>query len=63
MSDTKKMYVFNVYLPYDKNANKEEYLDRLTKLHNLLAECDSTCVTVVGDYNANLLKRKILLYC
>ena len=55
--DTKKMYVFNVYLPYDKNYNEEEYLDRLMKLHNLLAECDSTCVTVVGDYNANVLKK------
>ena len=27
------------------------------KPHNLLEECDSTCVTVVGDYNANVLKR------
>ena len=40
VSDTKKMYVFNVYLPYDKNYNEEEHLDRFTKIHNLLAECD-----------------------
>ena len=57
VSDTKKMYVFNVYLNYDKDDNEEEYLDRLMKLHNLLAECDSTCVTVVGDYNTNVLKK------
>ena len=46
------MYIFNVYLPYDKLDNEEEYIDRLAKLRNILAECDSTCVTVVGDYNA-----------
>ena len=52
LSDNKKMYIFNVYLPYDKLDNEEEYIDRLAKLRNILAECDSTCVTVVGDYNA-----------
>ena len=52
----KKIYIFNVYLPYDKKDNEEEYLDRLTKLHNLVAECDSTCITIVGDYNANIQK-------
>ena len=49
VSDTKNMFVFNVSLPYDKKYNEEEYLDPLKKLHNLLAECDSTWVTVVGD--------------
>ena len=57
ISGTKKMYIFNVYLPYDKKDNEEEYLERLTKLHNLVDECDSSWVTVVGDYNANVLKK------
>ena len=52
LSDNEKMYIFNVYLPYDKLDNEEEYIDRLAKLHNILAECDSTCVAVIGDYNA-----------
>ena len=56
-SDNKKMYIFNVYLPYDKLDNEEEYIDRLAKLHNILAECDSTCVAVVGDDDANVLKK------
>ena len=56
ISGTKKMYIFNVYLPYDKKDNEEEYLDRLTKLHNLVDEYVSSCVTEVGDYNANVLK-------
>ena len=55
------MYIFNVYLPYDKLDNEEEYIDRLAKLHNILAECDSTYVAVVRDYNANVLKKKLTL--
>ena len=55
--DNKKMYIFNVHLPFDKLDNDEEYIDRLAKMHNtILAECDSTCVAVVGDYNGNVLK-------
>ena len=50
------MYMFNIYLPYDKLDNEEEYIDRLAKLHNILAECDSICVAVVGDDGANVLK-------
>ena len=61
VSGTKKMYIFNVYLPYDKKDNEEEYLHRLTKLHNLVDEYDSSCVTIVGD--ANVLKMQILLFC
>ena len=57
-----KIYIFNVYLPYDKKDNEEEYLDRLTKLHNLVAECVSTCITVVGDYNANIQKDAVVFY-
>ena len=56
VTDNKKMYVFNVYLPCDKTDNEVEYQDRLAKLHNLIDECDSTCVTVVGDFNANVTK-------
>ena len=59
--DTKKMYIFNVYLPCDNVDNEEEFLDRISKLHNLLAECDSSCVTVVGDFNAIVLKKAYLL--
>lgn len=43
MPDTKKKFIFNVYLPHDKDDNEEEYLDCLTKLYNLLAECDYMC--------------------
>ena len=63
VSGTKKMCICNVHLPYDKKNNEEEHLDRLAKLHNLVDECESSCATVVGDYNANVLTKTILLFC
>ena len=55
--DHKKMYIFNVYLPCDNRENEVEYLDRLAKLHKLIAECDSSCMTIIGDFNANVNTR------
>ena len=52
--DNKQMFIFNVYLPCDKQENEEEFIDRLAKLHNLVAECDSSCIAIVGDFNANV---------
>ena len=33
---------------------EDEYLDRLTKLHNIVSECDSSCISIVGDFNATV---------
>ena len=55
--DHKKMYICNVYLPCDNRENEVEYLDRLAKLHNIIAECDSSCITIIGDFNANVKTR------
>ena len=53
--DNKRMFIFNVYLPCDNQDNEDEYLDRLTKLHNIVCECDSSCISIVGDFNENVL--------
>ena len=52
----KTMYVINVYLPYECEENKEEFIDRLSKLNVLQEELDSTCVSIIGDFNSNVLK-------
>ena len=52
--DNKRMFIFNVYLPYDNQDNEDEYLGRLTKLHNIVSECDSSCISIVADFNANV---------
>ena len=51
------MYIFNVYPPCDNRENEVEYLDLLAKLHNLIAEWDSSCITIIGDFNANVKTR------
>ena len=38
----KRMFIFNVCLHCDKQDNEDEYLERLTKLHNNVSECDSS---------------------
>ena len=50
----KRMFIFYVYLPCDNQDNEDEYLDRLTKLHNIVSECDSSCISIVGNFNANV---------
>ena len=54
---TKRCIFFNVFLPCDNRENEVEYLDRLAKWHNLIAECDSSCITIIGDFNANVKTR------
>ena len=50
----RKLCLLNVYLPYESRNNEEEYLDRLGKLHAIIEELDTSSVTVVGDFNANI---------
>lgn len=54
--NNKLMYIVNVYLPYECSENEDEFVDRLSKLNVLLDELDSTCVTIVGDFNSNINK-------
>lgn len=49
-----KMYILNVYMPYQSPSNEEEYLDKLGELSAILDDLDSSCFAVVGDWNANL---------
>jgi len=52
-TDNKKMYIFNVYLPFDKIDTEVKYMDHSAKVRNLIEECNSACVTVVGDFKVN----------
>ena len=51
--DNKKLYIFNVYLPYQCPANTEKYLECLGSIHSFLDELDSTCYAIFGDWNAD----------
>lgn len=43
-----------VYLPYECQNNEEEYLDKLGKLKAILEELETTCVSIYGDWNADI---------
>ena len=48
----KKLCVLNVYLAYECKENEIEFMDRLGKLHAILEDLNTTCATVVGDFNS-----------
>ena len=50
----KEYYLINVYLPYECTDNTDEFNDCLAKLNVFIDSINSTCVTILGDFNANL---------
>ena len=55
----KEYYLINVYLPYECTDNTDEFNDCLTKLNVFIDSINSTCVTIVGDFNANLSRASL----
>lgn len=54
LSNGTKLVILSVYLPYQCDDNYDEYVDKLGALGAVMDELDTTCYTVVGDWNANL---------
>ena len=50
----KEYYLINVYLPYECTDTTDEFNDCLAKINVLTDSIKITCVTIVGDFNANL---------
>ena len=48
-----KMLILNVYLPYDKGDNFDEYQFYLYKIDNIISNYNSPYAMVLGDFNAN----------
>ena len=58
--DGKKEYVLiNVYLPCECVDNRDDYSDCLAKRNVVIENINSTCITVIGDFNANLSKHSM----
>ena len=58
--DGKKEYVLiNVYLPYECVDNRDDYSDCLAKLNVVIENINSTCITVIVYFNANLAKKSV----
>ena len=50
------MFVVSVYLPYEKRDHDDDYVACLAKLESFIAECDSSVVYILGDFNADAMK-------
>ena len=58
--DGKKEHVLiNVYLPYECVDNRDDYSDCLAKLNVVIENINTTCIAVIGDFNANLSKQSV----
>ena len=54
-----EIYVFCVYLPYESYENIDEYVQCLAILHDLINECDSNMIYILGDFNCDINKHSI----
>ena len=43
-----------VYLPFECPVNEETYLEKLGILQAILSELDTSCVSILGDWNADI---------
>ena len=57
-SENVNMMLINVYLPYECNDNVDEYLDSIGVLTSLVDNAPTHHVCVVGDFNADIHKRR-----
>uniref|UniRef100_A0A3P9KQQ7 Reverse transcriptase domain-containing protein n=1 Tax=Oryzias latipes TaxID=8090 RepID=A0A3P9KQQ7_ORYLA len=52
--DEKKFTILNVYMPYESNLLEDEFLHKLAFIKAYIEDSSSTCVFVMGDFNADL---------
>ena len=57
--DSNECYVIDVYLPYEKPDHCDSFKDCLAKIVVFMQGISSTCIMVVGDFNADLAKYSI----
>ena len=55
----KVFFLINVYMPYESDVNLDKYQDCLGKLSVFMQETASTCISVVGDFNADISKTSV----
>ena len=60
--DSHRLLILNVYMPYDDRCfgdNYECFMSHLGILQYIINECDTSCVYIVGDWNANVTNNSI----
>ncbi len=52
--NNKRIVILNVYMPYECHDNEPKYINCLAHISAIIVEYNTTCVYVVGDYNAHI---------
>ncbi len=52
--NSKKIVIINVYTPYESYDNENEYINRMAHISAFVEELDTTCVYMMGNYNADI---------
>ena len=50
----KSYVILCVYMPYECHVNEADYVEKLGVLQSILSELDTTCVSILGDWNADI---------
>ena len=56
----REYYLLNVYLPYECEENRERFIDYMSKIAVYVDSINSLCVTITGDFNADISKKSVL---
>ena len=55
-SGNKEYYLLNVYLPYECEENRDTFNDFKAKIAVYVDKINSTCGTIIGDFNSDISK-------
>ena len=58
--DGKNFIILNIYTPYESYENVDVFVSRLAFIVSFIEENNSSCIYVLGDYNADLTDKKSL---
>ena len=50
----KRYVILCVYMPYECHVNEADYVEKLGVLQSILSELDTTCVSILGDWNVDI---------
>ena len=58
-SQSSPFYLLNVYMPYECEDNRDVYNDYMSKIVAFCNGINSTCIFIVGDFNADISKTSV----
>ena len=58
-SGNKEYYLLNVYLPYESEEKRDRFNDYMAKTAIYVDTINSTCVTIIGDFNGDISKKSV----